>query len=102
MEKGQKDDKLANNQTRANGGNAPAAIKIHDEQSSMKDKNIEIGTLQNSQKIQSELQKEKMRPNGLEDNNLKFVDPLNTVTTLNFKEIRNEIDKASPKNQSLK
>ena len=43
-----------------------------------------------------------MLPSGLDYNNLKIVDPLNTVTTLNFKEIRNEIDKASPKNQSLR
>jgi hypothetical protein len=39
-----------------------------------------------------------MRPTGLEDHSMKMADPLNTVTTLNFNEIRNELDKVSPKN----
>lgn len=50
------------------------------------------------QKIQANIQKEQERPRRLEDDNLMITDPLNTVTTLNFKEIRNEIDKSSPEN----
>ena len=84
-----------------NGNNAPIAIKIHDEQSGKTEKNKDIEAFQDFQKIHHEQHKEKMRPSGLEDNNLKISDPLNSVTTLNFQEIRNEIGKVSPKNQNL-
>ena len=76
-------------QTRQNAGNAPAAIKIHDEQPGNGGRAADKvgggarGDLFNSQKVRPE---EKLLK-AARDTKGK-ADPLNTVTTLNFKEIR--------------
>ena len=56
----QSEEKQSTHQTRMNAGNAPAAIKIHDEQSSRIEKSGEAVVLQHSQKVQGE-EKGKMR-----------------------------------------
>lgn len=56
----QNEEKQSTHQTRMNAGNAPAAIKIHDEQSSRIEKSGEAVVLQHSQKVQGE-EKGKMR-----------------------------------------
>lgn len=55
--------------------------------------------------VATEIDKASSKGNGLADevrNKRKAVDPLNTVTTLNFREIRSEVDGMSPRAEGVK
>ena len=69
---------------------SPVPIKIHDEQPSRAQIEKE-----NTQRIQQNQRGMDLRSDG------KTIDPLNTVTTLNFKNLRDEDSQQSPRHSSL-